>query len=179
LKLILLRRPIMKHFHAIHLVFLCVLALLPSHAAAESPLEVPAPAVEPVKSPSSTLRVVVSPHRAVIRPGLEVREPFTCSGEEEITLSGVLIDTEKDALVVKGNCRVFITRSHLRGGKHALRVIGEGDVTLRDTILEGDMSALHISGDGSVNASATVFRGRIIELGNGDLVGLGKNLYDD
>jgi len=170
----------MKHSSIAVLACLVVLPMTLHAAPTETPDTWGLPQVLPNGSPrGAVFKVVTPPDRKPIRRGLERREPLTCTDGEEITLAGILIDAPSDALIVKGNCRVFITRSHLRAGKHAIRVIGDGDVTLRDTTLEGTASALHISGDGSVNASATTFMGRIVELGNGDLVGLGKNIYDD
>ena len=170
----------MKHSSIAVLVYLVVLPMTLMAEPTETPEAWGLPQVLPPASPTGpAFKIVTAAERKPFRRGLEKRDPLTCADGEEITLTGILIDTPADALIVKGNCRVFITRSHLRAGKHAIRVIGEGDVTLRDTTLEGAASALHISGDGSVNAAATTFMGRIVELGNGDLVGLGKNTYDD
>ena len=170
----------MKHTPLFLSVLVCLL-LVPAAATAVSPGEgarvIAGETMTPTKAPP--LRVVVDIDQPEMRRGLRAHDPIHCAGDEEITLSGVHIQSENDAIVVKGDCRVFITRSHLEGGRSAVRVLGQGDVTLRDTTLIGGSSALHIAGDGSVNASATTFRGTIVELGNGDLVGLGKNRYDD
>jgi hypothetical protein len=108
---------------------------------------------------------------------LERAEPIYCEGQEELTFEGIEIEAEEDAALVRGNCRVTITRSRLVGGAHGLAIEGTAQVTLRDSQVEGKRAAIRVEGRGTLDASGTWFSGRKIVGGKATFRDGGSNYW--
>lgn len=92
---------------------------------------------------------------------LEAHGAITCGGDDNVTVIGKLIRTDGDAVVVEGECEIFISDSHIEAGGHGIVITGAGKVRLRNSVVEGDGVAVVLEEDGSLDTAGATFVGSI------------------
>jgi hypothetical protein len=124
----------------------------PATSTAEPASAQPPPAAQPDQA-------AAAPEISEIPDGLEAREPIYCEGKQELALVKVYIKAADHAALIRGDCTVAITDSHLIGGSRGVVVEGTARVVIRGSIIEGKHAAIHVSGRGRLEATATKFVG--------------------
>lgn len=121
-----------------------VLALLCACATAEPrPDERPA-----VAGPEPTTARPERPELAEAAPTeAPLHDPVVCAGEEELTLEGVTIDNpDGPGVQARGECRVSIVDSEVRGSTHGVDAGDAARVVLERSRVSGGVGAVVSSG---------------------------------
>lgn len=102
-----------------------------------------------------------------------------CTGNQELVVEHRTIESDGPALVVEGNCDVFISDSTLVSMQGAAVVVrGNGEVVIEDSRLEGAIAALEYSGNSEIDARNSQFSGKVVNRGgSADFRDLGGNLF--
>jgi len=97
-------------------------------------------------------------------------KPIRCKGNQELTVRGVVIETDGNAVVAQGNCDLTLKDCRLVGGKHGIRALGNADVKVRGCEVEGGKGSVLVAGNATVHARKSSFAGKVRKQGNGDFV---------
>lgn len=109
------------------------------------------------------------------RPGLTRSQAVVCSGDQEIVISGRLIETPGNGVHVMGDCEVVITDSHIAAGGVGVLVQGDGEVLIRDSYVQGAEAAILAQGDAEVMYSGSTIDGAVRTVGDAEVMDGGAN----
>lgn len=113
-------------------------------------------------------------------PAVEARSfhaPFKCKGDRTLVLRDKMITAAKDALELKGRCRVELINCKIVAGRHAINLRDSATVRIRRSVIEGKKSALRLGGSGDAHVQGSVLTGRVHRAGSGKLIDEGANTF--
>lgn len=113
-------------------------------------------------------------------PAAEARSfhaPFKCKGDRTLVLRDKTITAAKDALELKGRCRVELINCKIVAGRHAINLRDSATVRIRRSVIEGKKSALRLGGSGDAHVQGSVLTGRVHRVGSGKLIDEGANTF--
>lgn len=97
------------------------------------------------------------------------QEPIDCDGDEQVQLDGVTIVNEAGpAIRARGDCRVTLTDSDLRGSDVGVEASGSAIVILRDGRVSGGEAAVVATGEAQVSLLGADAVGEVRVQGGGE-----------
>lgn len=113
--------------------------------------------------------------RSEVPAGMRASGPVVCTGDDDIVVRNVYIETDGNGVVVGGNCTVEIINSRIEAGGVGVLVNGNGGAEVSGSEVSGRAGGLIVEGNGDLAYENTTVRGGVAERGNGALDDLGGN----
>ena len=101
--------------------------------------------------------------------------PVACTGDNNVTLSNVLLRVDGVAVTGVGSCDIRIRNSHIIGDT-AVQVTGSTNVAIENSIIEGRV-ALSLTGSADMSVKSSTIRGSVQRVGPTQLKDLGGNVW--
>ena len=101
--------------------------------------------------------------------------PVACTGDNNVTLSNVLLRVDGVAVQGVGSCDIRIRNSHIIGDV-AVQVTGSTNVAIENSIIEGRV-ALSLTGSADMSVKSSTIRGPVQRIGSTQLKDLGGNVW--
>lgn len=103
-------------------------------------------------------------------------ETLACADGDRLTVVHRYLESEGDGVVLRGDCELLLSDSHVRAAGAAVRIVGGGSLRLRNSTLEGGGHAVLVEGEGRVVAAGSNLEGSIGS-GAGRFVDAGGNAW--
>jgi hypothetical protein len=101
--------------------------------------------------------------------------PISCTGDNSVDLTDVLLKVDDVAIETLGSCVVHIRNSHIIGST-GVKSTGSAAVTIENSIIEGRV-ALSLTGSVNMSVQSSTIRGTVQRVGSTNLRDLGGNLW--
>ena len=95
--------------------------------------------------------------------------PFGCSGNDHVTMSGVVANVSGTAIEVSGNCHFVCTGCTVNASSVGVEVTGNGHAIFEGGVINGP-TAIDASGNGHVEVHGGLVNGRVSRSGNAHVV---------